>query len=213
MGWLFIEPAKHKIMKQGKLKVDLNMLRSIAYSFQQTTHLPYDELFSEAMAAYAENIQNYDEAKASLNTFVFMIVKNHLTSFLRKERLRNFPHLEEFTYENDGGNKSSATECIDFAQEMSEPFHELYHLMKPAAKEAVNHIFENDCYNENNSIEARGQLKNELLVKGWTHDKVREAFRDIKYVLKHRQKNPESTKYKKNEKRRVRRVSTEDASV
>lgn len=68
----------------------IGLVRARARSFAQTTGLPYDELESEALVAFAVALGSYDDEKSSINTWVYKCVENALITWAQNEHVRNF---------------------------------------------------------------------------------------------------------------------------
>ena len=74
---------------------DLNLIRKVAWSFNKTTGIEFDELFSEASLAYVEACKSHDEKKASLSTWATRIMTQRLTHFCDKEKRNHHDPLQE----------------------------------------------------------------------------------------------------------------------
>ncbi|MDD4353591.1 MAG: sigma factor [Candidatus Nanoarchaeia archaeon] len=75
---------------------NLNFIRSIAWSFNKTTGLPYDELFSEASLAYLEAELKYKpNSKATFETFAKKTITNALVDFCKEEQKQKHLSLDD----------------------------------------------------------------------------------------------------------------------
>ena len=57
---------------------DINLIRKIAWSFEATTNVDFDELFCEAALGYLEAIKKYDPTKGKLSAFIWRCMDNQL---------------------------------------------------------------------------------------------------------------------------------------
>lgn len=75
---------KRTKVAEPRIEDHLNLLRKIAWSYNSTTGIEYDELFSEACLAYCQNIKKYDHTKGAVSTFLYRSVSNSLNWFAKK---------------------------------------------------------------------------------------------------------------------------------
>jgi len=74
----------------------MNLIRKVAWSFHQTTGIPYEDLFSEACLAYCQSVSQYTrERKIKRVTWSFIFMKRKLIDYCRKEN--NYHLRVEFT--------------------------------------------------------------------------------------------------------------------
>ena len=79
-----------------------NFLRKLAWSYNKTTGMPYEELFSEATIGYTIAMNTYEpEKKVPIINWIALCIKSRLNNFLRENR-NNIPttFLDEEMAEN-----------------------------------------------------------------------------------------------------------------
>lgn len=65
---------------------NINLIRSIAWSYHKTTGLPYEDLYSEASLGYCEALNKYKPThNCKLTSYAYRLMKNKLTNFVNKE--------------------------------------------------------------------------------------------------------------------------------
>jgi DNA-directed RNA polymerase specialized sigma subunit len=74
---------------------NLNLIRSIAWSFHKTTGICFDDLMGEASLAYCEGLLKYDAKKGMITTFMFFYIRRHLINHIHKEYIKQ-PKLLSF---------------------------------------------------------------------------------------------------------------------
>jgi len=156
---------------QSKSKVqlkDLGIARQLAWSFNSTTGIEYDELYAEAMLAYAEAINTYEpESKTKFSTWAYIRIKSALINFAHQEKM---PVQVEL-------NQVNQSTKVGYYWELEDQF-------SKDAKIIANMIITNPHqYIGKPPKYIRGQLKKELREKGWTWPRIYSAFRDMKQVL------------------------------
>ena len=81
---------------------NINLIRTIAWSFHRTTGLDYQELFSEACVGYYEAVQAYNKNEnCKLTTLAYTIMQNKLKLFCaseQKHRVTDFPEGYDCEY-------------------------------------------------------------------------------------------------------------------
>lgn len=70
-----------------------NIIGRIARSFNKTTGLEYDDLYSEGLLAYCLHIHKYNPEKSKLSTFLYHTINNHITSYIRKSLASHYKHI------------------------------------------------------------------------------------------------------------------------
>jgi len=85
---------------------NINLIRKIAWDFHKSTGLDWNDLFQEAVLAYLESIENYDEKRGAISTYVWHYVESRLKNYLKQEKNWVFPlddieiALKEPTYQD-----------------------------------------------------------------------------------------------------------------
>jgi hypothetical protein len=65
---------------------NINLLRKIAWNFHKSTGLDWDDLFSEAVNAYYQVLDDYEPSKGKITTFLWIGVSNGLKNYLKKQK-------------------------------------------------------------------------------------------------------------------------------
>ena len=66
---------------------NINLIRKLAWSFNSTTGIDYQELVGEATLAYYEALNDYDNTKGAKSTsWCYLRVKNHLINYCKREK-------------------------------------------------------------------------------------------------------------------------------
>ena len=72
------------------------LIKKVAWSFNFTTGISYEELYSEACLAYVEALNSFDDSKMmKLSTYLYSVIESHLINFGKKERLYAKHFMEE----------------------------------------------------------------------------------------------------------------------
>ncbi|MDD4688819.1 MAG: sigma factor [Eubacteriales bacterium] len=65
-----------------------------------------DDIYSESLIAFNNAITSYDELKGSFESYAFIVIKNHIINFLKKEsRYRGDVLFSQLSNENDHGEE------------------------------------------------------------------------------------------------------------
>jgi hypothetical protein len=150
---------------EGK-KIEFNLIRRISWSFHYTTGKDYEELFSEASAAYCEALNDFDDSKGvKFTTYATTRMKNALSTYIKKMQVCLYEELPEPAY------KQTA-------------FFELYDQFSTDAKEVIDRVlrYPHD-YLEQPPKMARGQLVRELRQEGYTQTRAWNILREIKEIV------------------------------
>ena len=81
---------------------NIDLIRKIAWSFQRTTGLEWDDLFQEAAVAYLEAERKYDPARhTKFTTFAYIKMRSALLNYLKRERQYRDPvcSFEDIKYD------------------------------------------------------------------------------------------------------------------
>jgi len=179
---------------------ELNLIRKLTWSFYKssfTLTLDFDELFSEACVAYLEGEKQFIENdKTKKSTFLWTVMKNHLTDYINKEiRIRNgiidfnpktsfkeqksldIADIPEPTDYLPSRYKSTEAEVI-----ANEEWEFIKSKMSPEAKAILQLILTNkDLYLETDKPKlCRGKIKQALRDSGWKYQSIWNGFRELK---------------------------------
>jgi len=159
---------KTAIVNQTK---DLGIAQKLAWRFQKTTGYQFDELYSEALLAYAEALNNFDtKKKTKFSTFAYICINSALINFVKKEK---FP----------GQKVDSAV--LEKHSSWDRPYWILKEQFTKDAQEVAEMLTGNPYkYLGTPPKMIKGLIREELREKGWTYDRIYAATRNIKEVLK-----------------------------
>jgi DNA-directed RNA polymerase specialized sigma subunit len=181
-----------------------NMVNKIAWSFYNTTGIPFEDLQSEAFVAYYEGLQSYDNSKgAKVSSFLYCHVTNHLTNYCKKEKLRTTTSIEVKVSESDDESFEIVNESLRSYQPEEFNVNEMF---SGKSLELVTMVI--DMFNspakiirrtkgrvrniELNPVDIdlkqaprniRGQLADHLRNEGWSSTAIWNTFAEIRTVL------------------------------
>lgn len=149
-------------------KVELNLIRKLAWSFHYTTGVEYEELFSEASLAYCEALAKFDEQRGvKFLTYAYTCMRNALSVFCHKQK--QVPQLME---------------QLPDTPHYRMPLFELLDEFTAETREVVERVLEYPHdYLEVPPKMTRGQLVQELVQEGKTFAKAWGIVREIKTVV------------------------------
>ena len=156
------------IQKQVK---DIGIAQKLAWKFQKTTGFEFNELYSEALLAYAEALHKFDtEKNTKFSTFAYVCIKSALINFVKKECIP--------------GQRIDST-VLERQATWDSPYWILKEQFtkdaQDVAKMLISHPYR---YLGNPPKMIRGLIREELREKGWTYDRIYAATKNIKEVLK-----------------------------
>lgn len=145
------------------MQIDLTDAKKIAWGFQRTTGIEWEELFGEACLAYARAIPKYNPKKSSFRTWIYTCMRSHLSLFCSN---------------NQNGKKR-------------EPLHDNIAALQPTpsridflskdAQLVCKIVVESPTkfYQVSPKL-ARQEIKNQLRTIGWKWRRIFNTFREIK---------------------------------
>lgn len=153
----------------------IDLIKKFAWTFHKTTGIEWNELFSEALLAYCEAINSYDnEKKTKESSWVFVCVQNKLKTFSRLIlRSRNIPFI------NDWHTRSLATPNYEF-------FHTPLSFSKDVSLVILMVKKDPNRYNRVGLTDKAGvgNIRKDLRdKKKWTYLRVDKAMRDLRLEL------------------------------
>ena len=67
--------------------IHLNLIRDLAWSYQKSTGIEWEELFGEACLGYAKALASYDSDNGTkITTWATFIMERHLNTYLKQKR-------------------------------------------------------------------------------------------------------------------------------
>ena len=145
---------------------NINLIRKIAWSFQKSTHLEYDDLFQEAAFAYLKAMKKYNPKKGAITTYSFYCMTSHLKNYVKKQNQYNLN--------------------IAFDEEIT-PLMSVSNYIKELpidAKEIVNLILEQPLkYSLMPAKDVKKEIGNKLIDKGWRWSKLWSVMNQLKLTF------------------------------
>lgn len=169
---------------------DMNLIRSLAWSFHRTTGLSFDDLFGEAVYAFLFAKKKYDPKKGcKFSTFVYPIIKHCLLNFCNKEKqgclnvdarsyFSRIRPMHEITHPDETFAK--ITKTLSYTPE--------YEFFPPVYPDDVKLIIDiiMDSPKEFANVMpkmARGQVFRKLREQGYSHGKCWEMIKNMKKFI------------------------------
>ena len=164
----------------GAEKVELDIARRIAWSFHRTTGINYDDLFGEAILAYANALEArrrglYDPEIAAFTTYVYRAIQFRLRSAIKQRRYQSLGDEEPSPMMPDHQIPPPDRGAI---------FSSLVSNLAEEAKFAIRLVLESPVeFATMGRRAAQRKVRRELIRKGFGADDVDRTFGDIKQVL------------------------------
>ncbi len=155
-----------------------NFLRKLAWSYNKTTGMPYEELFSEATVGYTIAMNTYNpDKKVPIINWIALCIKSRLNNFLREGK----NNITTTFIDDDMAESIPAPDEF----EARDSLEEIMDTLPADAREICQMIIDgSDVYGSMNGRKVRGIIRNELREKGWAHNRIWKAFDEIKAALK-----------------------------
>ena len=163
-------------MTEREYKKYEKMVMKLAHSFQKTSQLECDDLMAEAHVAYAEALNTYNDRLSSLQTWIYLQVRNRLCTHLLKSK--KTPSL------GGGWDEENTRESKEACPEKKAEFHQLLSTLSKESLFICRIIFSSPgLYANLPPTIARRRLMSVLRHNGWKKVKVQECFSEIKTTL------------------------------
>lgn len=146
---------------------NLNLIRKLAWSFQKTTGIDYEELFSEASLAYCEALNDFDDNRnVKFTTYAYSRIQRHLINFSKYYQRRKMLSFDDIEFETGA----------DFS-----PFWEVFETFSSQSQQIITRILQDPhSFLEKPAKYVRGDLKKQLRKEGWKWQDIYFCFREIK---------------------------------
>jgi hypothetical protein len=169
-------------------KDHLKVVAKIAWSFNKTTGIEFEELYSEGCLALCETLfpDQPDEGYAfhprkgyKLTTHIAKHVYNRLNNFVNrngyiKEKLQAIPA------EETGWEYGEDDPIIDFNEDLSK----VISTANKDVQQVINLVLQKpEIYGRQKPKFARGQIRNDLRELGWTWERIWKTIRDTKFFI------------------------------
>lgn len=146
---------------------NINLIRRIAWSFNATTGIDFDELLGEATLAYYEAKRTHNPKQSKLTTWAYNHIQNRLINFCKIQHIH-----------------SNVDNLIDHPYTNATPFFELAELFSDTALQIVNRITaQPEAYIGSSAKSVRGRIVKELRAEGWSWPAIWRTMDEIKTVL------------------------------
>lgn len=155
--------------------MEVNLARSVAWSFHASTGIAFEDLLQEACIAYviAERDPHYDPRKSAMTSFALTCMRNHLSTIT--VRLQK--------------NPPAIRECPDLPSPAANPeevaiFNEKLRELSAEAKFIIKLIFDSPYeYISLNSRDAQRSIKEHMQQQGYTISQVKSGIEAVKAIL------------------------------
>ncbi len=161
-------------------KDHLKVVARIAWSFNKTTGIEFEELYAEGCLALCEAIPEYDPDKdCKLTTYIYAKVQNHLINTTKRigygtEKFQALPA------EETGWEYGEDDPVIDFNDDLGK----IISTADKDVQQAIQLVLQNpETYGRQKPKFARGQIRNDLRELGWTWERIWKTIRDTKFFI------------------------------
>lgn len=153
---------------------NLNLIRKIAWSFAKSTGLDAQDLICEASLAYCEAKERYDPNRgASWTTFAWTHMRNHLTTYTKKEKFYGSGQSIEFLVKTPAPQPFSREDFFVMLNSWPETLKQIAELT----------IMSGETIADLPPKIARGVIVDQLRQQGWPWSKIWDGIRDLKMLL------------------------------
>lgn len=153
-----------------------NFLRKLAWSYNKSSGVDFEELFSEATVGYTVAINTYNEdKKVPLINWIALCVKSKLNNYLYHQKKVPCTFFDE-----EIEDMIPAPDTIDPQEDWDSRINKI----GPAARQICDIILASqDEYGSMPGRAVRGKLRQVLREKGWTHKKIWDAYDELKAIF------------------------------
>lgn len=165
-----------------------NMLYKLAWSFNKTTGLPFEDLISSAFLAYSHSLKTYDQDKGRFSTYLYHTARTRLIDhcnsayYWREDMSRHQPQAPDLF---EAQLKLNPEELNYQDPESAIIFKDSLEHLSAEAQEICKMIFESpqEFLVLNKPKLSRGRVKDTLREMGWSWNQIWAGFREIKTAL------------------------------
>lgn len=152
--------------------MEINLVRKIAWSFNKTTGLPFEDLFSEASLHYAIALKKWDGRSCKFSTYAYTLMKNGLIDYCTKQQDHSVSDymVEDCPYQL---NFQDTVEFVDTISKNTESIKTICFLVFEAQEEFAGL----------SPKLTRGAIVERLRDLGWPWSKIWSSFKDVKEFL------------------------------
>ena len=163
---------------------DIPLIAGVAWSFQRTTGIDFEELFGEAAIAYSEARLKHDGKRAKLSTFATTAMRNHLCLYIAIRKRQ--PVQTTLSGEDWDGIENVLTDPCCSVTDRLEFFESLLEGCNGQAadvKTICDTVFSNPQGYVRAGRYARRALEKTLESMGWEKGRIDTAFSAVKVAL------------------------------
>ena len=152
--------------------MEINLIRRISWSFNKTTGLPYEDLFSEASLHYAIAMKKWDGSSCKFTTYAYTLMKNGLIDYCAKQQNNNISDylIEDAPYQL---HFQDTVEFIDTLMKNTESIRTICFIVFEAQEEFAGL----------SPKITRGIIVDQLREKGWSWGRIWGSFKELKLFL------------------------------
>ncbi len=164
----------------------INLMRKIAWSFHNTTGLPFEDLLSASFECFVHARKSYDPEKGAFSTYLYYTCRSSLINYCHStyqmtehHRQPSTPFLWEASH--------LLSEQVDYQDpEKICILRETLQTMPEEAKMIAKMVLESPAEflacGDRPKL-SRGAVKDKLRSMGWPWSLIWKGFRDLKYTL------------------------------
>ena len=153
--------------------MEINLIRRAAWSFQKTTGLPYEDLFSEASLHYAIAETKWDGKSCKFTTYAFKLMRNGLIDYCARQRTPIASSFDIDMIEAPASVEQTIL-FVDSLTKTNENIRIVYSIIFNAPEE----------YASISPKLSRGLIVEKLRELGWSWSRIWDTIRELKSVLK-----------------------------
>lgn len=158
--------------------MELDLIRKLAWSFNQTTGIEFEELFQEGCYIWCTEKyrKRYDCRKAAFNSFMYIRIRNRFATMAKKEknRITTSPIDDEIDTHDTRPNPEQSTDFRNIIENLTDD-----------ARFVIGLIFESP-YEFFNLTRPNKKMIERLIEEGLTKGRARQAINEIKEMLRDR---------------------------
>ena len=142
---------------------DINLLRSLCWSFNHTTGIQFEDLFDAALEKYYDILPKYDSGISKRSTYIYTMVKYHLIWWC------------------DRRLKQIIVDDIDIVARVGTPFYEFFIQIDKDVREVFEIILSSpEEFNSVTSRTAKSKLTYLLRKQNWTWKRIENVLKNAR---------------------------------
>lgn len=165
-------------MKKGIEKNQEILLKKIVWEMYRRNKIPFEDLYGEAILAYFESLQKWNNNEVTQKSFTISVVRNHLINFCMKQS----------AHKNLQNEFQITMEIMSFQTH----WFEIYDSFSPTGKKMIEIILENkELFFGLPPKLAKGVLQKLLRQKyQWKFEDIWRAMKEGKKIMSQTPENP-----------------------